>query len=87
MFYCQKSVLPIICVGDTKVTVLDFANDAVNHRVIKGLVIALKATYEMWKPLEAFFSWIRIKKLVFGDLFEEIFTYQCNEVQNNNGSQ
>ncbi|KAG0720366.1 hypothetical protein GWK47_048649 [Chionoecetes opilio] len=59
-------------VGNTKITDLVFADDAVIFaESLEVLVMALEALHEEAKPLGLEVSWLKIKVQVFGDLLDE----------------
>ncbi|KAG0713853.1 hypothetical protein GWK47_015271 [Chionoecetes opilio] len=59
-------------VGNTKITDLVFADDAVIFaESLEVLVMALEALHEEAKPLELEVSWLKTKVQVFGDLLDE----------------
>ena len=59
-------------IGNTKITDLDFADDAVIFaESLEVLVLALEALHEDAKPLGLKVSWIKTKVQVFGDLLDE----------------
>ncbi|KAG0724046.1 hypothetical protein GWK47_005282 [Chionoecetes opilio] len=59
-------------VGNTKITDLVFADDAVIFaESLEVLVMALEALHEEAKPLGLEVSWLKTKVQVFGDLLDE----------------
>ncbi|KAG0716716.1 Serine/threonine-protein kinase pelle [Chionoecetes opilio] len=59
-------------VGNTKITDLVFADDAVIFaESLEVLVMALEALHEEAKPLKLEVSWLKTKVQVFGDLLDE----------------
>ncbi|KAG0701618.1 ATP-dependent DNA helicase PIF1 [Chionoecetes opilio] len=65
-------------VGNTKITDLVFADDAVIFaESLEVLVMALKALHEEAKPLGLEVSWLKTKVQVFGDLLDE--AVQCSD--------
>ncbi|KAG0712224.1 hypothetical protein GWK47_018960 [Chionoecetes opilio] len=73
---CEASV------GNTKITDLVFADDAVIFaESLEVLVMALEALHEEAKPLGLEVSWLKTKVQVFGDLLDE--AVQFSEVGSN----
>ncbi|KAG0718569.1 Sphingomyelin phosphodiesterase 3 [Chionoecetes opilio] len=69
-------------VGNTKITDLVFADDAVIFaESLKVLVMALEALHEEAKPLGLEVSWLKTKVQVFGDLLDEAVqsVHACGE--------
>ncbi|KAG0714561.1 Retrovirus-related Pol polyprotein from type-1 retrotransposable element R2 [Chionoecetes opilio] len=69
-------------VGNTKITDLVFADDAVIFaESLEVLVMALEALHEEAKPLGLEVSWLKTKVQVFGDLLDEAVqsVYACGE--------
>ncbi len=69
-------------VGNTKVTDLVFANDAVLlAESLDGLVMALQALYEEAKPLRLKVSWTKTEVQAFGSLLDDTLqsVHACGE--------
>ncbi|KAG0711023.1 Iron-sulfur protein NUBPL [Chionoecetes opilio] len=69
-------------VGNTKITDLVFADDAVIFaESLEVLVMALEALHEEAKPLGLVVSWLKTKVQVFGDLLDEAVqsVHACGE--------